>query len=95
MVAAANGAIAAFAQTLALELAPVRVNVVSPGVVETPSWNGMPETERQTFFTDLAQKLPTRRIGQPEDLADAALFLMKNGYTTGTVLHVDGGHRLI
>jgi len=95
MVAAANGAIAAFAQTLALELAPVRVNVVSPGVVETPSWNGMPEAERQAFFTDLAQKLPTRRIGQPEDLADAVLFLMKNSYTTGTVLHVDGGHRLI
>ncbi|MEG4579030.1 SDR family oxidoreductase [Microcoleus sp. MON1_C5] len=95
MVATANGAIAAFAQTLALELAPVRVNVVSPGVVETPSWNGMPEAERQAFFTDLAQKLPTRRIGQPEDLADAVLFLMKNSYTTGTVLHVDGGHRLI
>ncbi len=95
MVAAANGALAAFARSLAVELAPVRVNVVSPGVVETPSWNDMPEEERKALFENLGKQLPTRRIGQPHDLADAVLFLMQNGYTTGTVLHVDGGHRLI
>jgi NAD(P)-dependent dehydrogenase (short-subunit alcohol dehydrogenase family) len=95
MVAAANGALAAFARSLAVELAPIRVNVVSPGVVETPSWNEMPEQERTAFFKNLGQQLPTRRVGQPDDLANAVLFLMQNGYTTGTVLHVDGGHRLI
>ncbi|MBW4442033.1 MAG: SDR family oxidoreductase [Plectolyngbya sp. WJT66-NPBG17] len=95
MVAAANGALAAFARSLAVELAPIRVNVVSPGVVETPSWNEMPEEERYAFFENLGKQLPTRRVGQPDDLADAVLFLMQNGFTTGTVLHVDGGHRLI
>jgi NAD(P)-dependent dehydrogenase (short-subunit alcohol dehydrogenase family) len=95
MVAAANGALAAFARSLAVELAPIRINAVSPGVVETPSWNGMPEQERNAFFENLGQQLPTRRIGQPNDLADAVLFLMQNGFTTGTVLHVDGEHRLI
>jgi NAD(P)-dependent dehydrogenase (short-subunit alcohol dehydrogenase family) len=95
MVAAANGALAAFARSLAVELAPIRVNVVSPGVVETPSWNEMPQEERKAFFENLGKQLPTRRTGQPKDLADAVLFLMQNGFTTGTVLHVDGGHRLI
>jgi NAD(P)-dependent dehydrogenase (short-subunit alcohol dehydrogenase family) len=95
MVAAANGALAAFARSLAVELAPIRVNVVSPGVVETPSWNEMPEEERHAFFQNLGKQLPARRIGQPNDLADAVLFLLQNGFTTGTVLHVDGGHRLI
>ena len=55
----------------------------------------MPEEERKTFFENLGKQLPTRRTGQPNDLADAVLFLMQNGFTTGTVLHVDGGHRLI
>lgn len=95
MVAAANGALAAFARSLAVELAPIRVNVVSPGVVETPSWNEMPEEERHAFFENLGKQLPSRRVGQPNDLADAVLFLMQNDFTTGTVLHVDGGHRLI
>jgi NAD(P)-dependent dehydrogenase (short-subunit alcohol dehydrogenase family) len=45
--------------------------------------------------TPVIKKNPTRRVGQPNDLADAVLFLMQNGFTTGTVLHVDGGHRLI
>lgn len=95
LVAAANGALAAFARSLAVELAPIRVNAISPGVVETPSWNEMPEEARHAFFENLGKQLPTRRIGQPNDLADAVLFLMRNGFTTGAVLHVDGGHRLI
>jgi NAD(P)-dependent dehydrogenase (short-subunit alcohol dehydrogenase family) len=95
IVAAANGALAAFARSLAVELAPIRVNAVSPGVVETPSWNEMPEEERNAFFENLSKQLPARRIGQANDLADAVLFLMQNRFTTGTVLHVDGGHRLI
>ncbi|MBW4540169.1 MAG: SDR family oxidoreductase [Myxacorys chilensis ATA2-1-KO14] len=95
VVSAANAALAAFARSLAVELAPIRVNAVSPGVVEMPSWNEMPEEERNAFFENLGKQLPARRIGQANDLADAVLFLMQNRFTTGTVLHVDGGHRLI
>ena len=95
MVGAANAALEGLAMTAAIELAPVRVNAVSPGVVVTPSWNGMPPAERAAFFKDLGAKLPARRVGQPEDLAQAIVAVMTNGYITGTVLHVDGGHRLV
>ena len=95
MVAAVNGALAAFARALAVELAPVRVNAISPGIVDTPSWDAMPEPQRKSFFQAMSEKLPARRTGRPEDLADAALFLMNNGFTTGIVLHVEGGHTLV
>ncbi len=92
--AAVNGAIEGLCRTLALELAPLRVNVVSPGIVMTPAYSGMPEQERHALFASLAEKLPVRRVGQPDDVAQAVLYLMRNGYTTGTVVSVDGGHRL-
>ncbi len=93
IVAAANGALASLACGLALELAPVRVNVISPGWVDTPLWNqiGM---DKQAAFTDLAGRLPARRIGTPDDVAQAFVSLTRNEYITATVLHVDGGHRL-
>lgn len=93
--AAVNGAIEGLCRTLAVELAPIRVNVVSPGIVMTPAYAGMPEEERHTLFASLAEKLPVRRVGQPDDAAQTVLYLMRNGYTTGTVVCVDGGHRLI
>jgi NAD(P)-dependent dehydrogenase (short-subunit alcohol dehydrogenase family) len=93
--AAVNGAIEGLCRTLALELAPVRVNVVSPGIVMTPAYAGMAEQERHALFASLAEKLPVRRVGQPEDIAQTVLYLMRNGFTTGTVVSVDGGHRLI
>ncbi len=93
--AAVNGAIEGLCRTLALELSPVRVNVVSPGIVMTPAYSGMSEPERHALFESLAEKLPVRRVGQPDDVAQAVLYLMRNGYTTGTVVSVDGGHRLI
>ncbi|MDA2807676.1 SDR family oxidoreductase [Nocardiopsis suaedae] len=94
IVAAANGALASLAYGLAVELAPVRVNVLSPGWVDTPVWDriGM---DRQAAFTEMAERLPARRIGTAEDIARAFTSLMGNGYVTGTVLHVDGGHRLV
>ncbi|MFI6503262.1 SDR family oxidoreductase [Nonomuraea typhae] len=93
IVAAANGALASLASGLALELAPVRVNVISPGWVDTPIWNqiGM---DKQAAFADLAGRLPARRIGTPDDIARAFVSLIRNEYITATVLHVDGGHRL-
>lgn len=95
IVAAVNGALVAFARALALELAPVRVNVVAPGVVVTPSWDCMPEGERREFLEATAQKLPVQRVGQPQDVAQTVLYLMQNRFTTGTVIHVDGGAQII
>jgi NAD(P)-dependent dehydrogenase (short-subunit alcohol dehydrogenase family) len=92
--AAVNGAIEALVRTLAVELAPVRVNAVSPGIVATPTWDGMATEDREAMFTRLEGALPSGRVGTAEDLAAAVWLLLTNGFVTGTVLHVDGGHRL-
>jgi NAD(P)-dependent dehydrogenase (short-subunit alcohol dehydrogenase family) len=93
IMAAANGALASLAYGLAIELAPVRVNVISPGWVDTPIWDQL-GMDKRAAFTDLAGRLPARRIGTPDDIAQAFLSVMRNGFITATVLHVDGGHRL-
>ncbi|MFE2531652.1 SDR family oxidoreductase [Streptomyces sp. NPDC059371] len=93
IMAAANGALASLAYGLAIELAPVRVNVVSPGWVDTPIWDQL-GMDKQAAFTELAARLPARRIGTPDDIAQAFLSVMRNGFITGTVLHVDGGHHI-
>jgi len=92
---AVNAAVSNLGQTLALELAPIRVNVVSPGIIDTPSRSKMAEEARNKFYTDLGNKLPTGRVGKAEDVAQAVLYAMQNGFVTGTVLHVEGGHVLI
>jgi NAD(P)-dependent dehydrogenase (short-subunit alcohol dehydrogenase family) len=93
VVAAVNGALEALVRALALELSPARANALSPGWVDTPAWDkmGVDKAER---LAARAKTLPVRRVGTPDDLAAAALFLIENGYTTGEVLHVDGGHRV-
>jgi len=93
--AAVNGAIEGLCRTLAVELAPIRVNVVSPGVVMTPAYAAMPQNERRDMFDSLAAKLPVLRVGRPEDIAQTVIYLMLNGFTTGTVVSVDGGHQLV
>src|ERR1700742_4884265 len=87
----ANGAIEAMVPPLAAELAPIRVNAVSPGGIETPRWAGLPEDQRAALFEDYATGTPVGRIGQPEDVAEAILYLAANGFVTGTVLDVSGG----
>lgn len=94
VVAAVNAGLEGLTKALAVELAPIRVNVLSPGVVETPGWDFMPEADRQAFFEEQSRILPTRYVGTPADVAEAAATLMTNPYITGTVLHVDGGGRL-
>lgn len=94
MVSALNAGVEGLVRALAVELAPIRVNALSPGVVATEGWAFMDEVSRQAFFADLATKLPARRIGAPSDLADAALFALTNPYLTGEVLHVNGGGSL-
>lgn len=89
------GAIEALTRALALELAPVRVNAVAPGVVKTPLWDPMPEPERQALYQQAGEAMPTGRVGAPDDIAEAHLYLMRSAFTTGTVLAVDGGAVLV
>lgn len=88
---AINAAIEGLVRGLALERAPVRVNAVSPGLIETPLWDGLPEDRRAAMFAGAAEKLPARRLGQPDDVAQAILFVASNPYVTGTTVTVDGG----
>jgi NAD(P)-dependent dehydrogenase (short-subunit alcohol dehydrogenase family) len=96
LVGAVNGALFSLAYGLAVALAPVRVNVLSPGWIDTPVWNTSAlAANKSTMFEQMTQRLPAGRIGRPSDIGHAALFLMENEFTTGIVLPVDGGHRLI
>jgi NAD(P)-dependent dehydrogenase (short-subunit alcohol dehydrogenase family) len=95
MIASANGALEALARALAVELAPIRVNVVSPGWVDTPIWDTLAGDGKTDRLAAMAARLPVRRIGTPADLAGAYAALLDNGFVTGTVVHVDGGHRLV
>ena len=93
-VAAVNGGIAAFAQVLAVELAPIRVNVVSPGMVATHVYDGMPAERREAMFKQAGDSLPAGRIGRPDDIAEVVMATLRAGYMTGAVLDVDGGAHL-
>jgi len=95
IVAAANAAIEGLTRSLAIELAPRRVNAISPGVVDTPSWGHLSEQDRTDMFQQLAQSLPVGRIGRSADIAETVLELAANGFTTGEVRTVDGGARLV
>lgn len=90
---AINAALESLGRGLALELAPqkVRVNSVSPGMIATPLWNGMDEAARQAMYDKAASTLPARVMGQPEDIANAVLFLASTPYATGSTMLVDGG----
>lgn len=95
IVAALNAGIEGFTRALAVELAPIRVNAISPGVTETEGWAFMDEAARKDFFAQLATQLPARRVGRPEYLAEAALFALSNDYLTGEILHINGGGSLV
>jgi NAD(P)-dependent dehydrogenase (short-subunit alcohol dehydrogenase family) len=87
---AAKGGLLALTRSLAADYGPtIRVNIILPGMIETPVWDGVPESERQK----LAQRCPLKRNGSPEDIAKVALFLASDmsSYMTGTALVVDGG----
>ncbi len=88
---AANAAIAALVPTLASELRPLRVNAVSPGVIDTPWWDFFTVQQRAEVFADYAGKTPVGRVGNAQDIADAIAFLLGNTFITGQTLVVDGG----
>lgn len=95
VISASCGAIEALSRALALELAPIRVNTIRPGIVETPLLDGFYGEGRDEFLQNLADRLPVGRVGTPADVADAAMFLMGNGFVSGTVLQIDGGGSLV
>jgi NAD(P)-dependent dehydrogenase (short-subunit alcohol dehydrogenase family) len=86
-----NAALESLGRGLALALSPVRVNTVSPGLIDTPIRAAMPADQKQKMFDHAASTLPAGRVGQPEDVAEAILMLMTNPFTTGSTLFVDGG----
>ena len=88
---AINSAVEGLGRGLSVELAPVRVNVISPGIIETPLFGAMPAPDREAMFERMRKELPVRRLGQPEDVALAVISLMKNPYISGTTIVVDGG----
>lgn len=94
-LASINSAIDGLVRGLSVDLAPIRVNVVSPGIVDTPLYGGMSDEQRQNLYSSIAQQLPVKRVANPEDIAEAYLYLAKNGFTTGTVLLIDGGAHLV
>ncbi len=90
-IAAVNAALDGVVPTLALELAPTRVNAISPGTLRTSYWTGVPEEQLEQIFDRTGNALLARRVGTPEDVANAVLFLVTTSFVTGTVLCVDGG----
>ena len=82
-------------RALAVELAPIRVNIVSPGVARTPLWSNMTEADRDALYQQMAERLPVGHVGDAAEIAEAYLYLMRQSYSTGQVLVVDGGAVLV
>jgi NAD(P)-dependent dehydrogenase (short-subunit alcohol dehydrogenase family) len=94
-LAAINGAIEAMIGALARELAPLRVNAVSPGVIDTAWWDRVPAAWRDQVFAEQRRASPVGRLGQPQDVAHAIRFLIENPLMTGAIVECDGGMRLL
>ena len=95
IAASVCGTIEALTRALAIELAPIRVNAVSPGVVRTNLWQNMSPAEREQLYESVGKRLPVGRVGEAHDIAQAYLFLMKEGFSTGQTVVVDGGTVLV
>jgi NAD(P)-dependent dehydrogenase (short-subunit alcohol dehydrogenase family) len=95
VAASVCGTIEALTRALAIELAPIRVNAVSPGVVRSNLWQNMSAAERELMYERVGNSLPVGRVGEPHDIAQAYLFLMHEGFSTGQIVVVDGGTVLV
>jgi NAD(P)-dependent dehydrogenase (short-subunit alcohol dehydrogenase family) len=95
MATAAFAAVEALSRALALELGPLRVNTIRPGYTDSEMWSGLSDADRDAFRRSVADALPTGRMGTPDDIAHAAVFLMTSRQTTGAVLEVSGGETLV
>ena len=94
-VTSSFSAVEALSGSLALELAPTRVNTIRPGFVDTDMWSFLPADQRDRLRKKVEETFPSRRVGKTDDVGHAALFLMTNPYVTGTVLEVSGGENLV
>ncbi|WP_406186971.1 SDR family oxidoreductase [Streptomyces sp. NBC_01006] len=88
------GAVEALVRALAVELAPIRVNAVSAGVVRSPLWSRIEPAERERMYEQTGASLPLGRVGEVAEVAEAYVYLLRQSYATGTVLSVDGGTAL-
>ena len=95
VVASLCGAIEALVRATAIELAPLRVNCITPGFVKTNLWNNIPQEERENMYSQVGQSLLVKRVGEPQDIALTFIYLMKQGYITGQSIVVDGGYTLV
>jgi NAD(P)-dependent dehydrogenase (short-subunit alcohol dehydrogenase family) len=93
-LAAVNGAILAMGKTMATEVGTIRVNLVSPGVIDTPYHDRLNPEQKQMFFKQMGERLPVGRIGRPNEIAHAIIMLLENDFITGAVLDIDGGGSL-
>jgi NAD(P)-dependent dehydrogenase (short-subunit alcohol dehydrogenase family) len=80
---------------LALDLKPLRVNLISPGAVETELWDGLEEGKRKEMMKGFEEKMATGKVGQPEDVAESYLYCMRDGNVTGSVISTNGGHLIM
>ena len=92
---ASCAAVEGLARSLAVDLAPIRVNAIRPGLIDTPLIDSFMGERKDQIVESYTRRIPARRMGRAEEVADAALFLMKNGYITGTTLVIDGGIALV
>jgi NAD(P)-dependent dehydrogenase (short-subunit alcohol dehydrogenase family) len=90
-LAAMNGALEIMVPILAKELKPLRVNAVSPGVIDTPWWDFLPGDVKQGVFADLSRQVLVGRVGRAQEVADAVRFVLENEYMNGTVIGCHGG----
>ena len=95
VVSAIAGSFSYFARALSLELAPTRVNVVSPGWVDTPMFDELAGEAKLSLFAGMAARVPAGKIATPADIAPAYIFAMESEFTTGQTIHIDGGQSLI
>jgi NAD(P)-dependent dehydrogenase (short-subunit alcohol dehydrogenase family) len=93
-VAITNAAADTLARSLALELAPIRVNAISPGVIDTGAWDALGEQGKADYFAEMAARNPARRTGTIDDIANGVLFAMTSTFLTGQTLRIDGGEPL-
>jgi len=95
ITAAAVRGIEALARALALELKPIRVNVIAPGLIDTSLFDVSGPEGRAAIFTQAAEQLPVGRAGRADEVGEAIIFLLSNGYMNAEVLHIDGGGRFV
>ena len=94
-VGATNGAVDIITRSLAVELAPIRVNAISPGTIDTGAYDALGEQQKAALYADREEHNPAHRMGTSEDIADAVVFALTNTFMTGVSVSIDGGETLV